>query len=107
MAIPYEEVKKKYEDKMNASLTQEELNQIANVEKKIDDKILKDFNDNEISFEEHEVNFTQKNIYRRALLMFAELERRYKSAGWKIKIYNTEDDGPNRPGFTYWQLYGK
>jgi len=107
MAILYKDAKERYEQKMNAPFAQSELDQIEIVEKKIDEKILKEFDGNEIIFQIQEVNFIQKNHSRRANLMFAEIERKYKSAGWETKTYITDDDGPNRPGYTYWKLHGK
>lgn len=106
MAIPYHEVKQKYEDKMNAPFTVEELSSIAIVEKKIDHKITLDFKDREISFYLSEVNFSNTNYpNRRQALMFKELNKRYNNAGWKTKVYDTDDDGPNRPGFTFWEIF--
>ena len=108
MAILYKEVKQKYEDKMNAPFTKEELSSIEFIEKTIDTKISLDFKDDEISFYLSEVNFSKTNFpHRRQKLMYRELEKRYEAAGWKTKIYDTDDDGPNRPGFTYWVIFGK
>jgi len=106
MAISYIDVKDEYEKKMNSPLSQHELSAVAEIEKIIDNKILKNFDDGELMFSIRDVNFNTFH-QRRSKLMFSELERRYKSVGWKTRIYSTDDDGPNRPSFTYWVLFGK
>lgn len=105
MAISYQEVKSKYEEEMNASLSERELDTIKKTELEIDDIIRKSFKDEPIDININSVLFLQFPR-RRAALMRKELENRYENAGWKVSTYETEDDGPNRPGYTYWRLKG-
>ncbi len=113
MAIKYKELKDKLE---KTPLTPEELKIIKFSEDTIDAKIKKDFKGGDIWIEMGYVNFTYRTNgnpmpdaipdYRKTL-MFNELERRYKAAGWKSKSYLGEDDGPSRPAIPYWILSGK
>ena len=113
MAIKYKEVKDKIE---KTPLTESELSIIKEVEDLIDNKIKKDFNGGEISIELGTANFTYIQNWNkspenipdfRKQLMFKELERRFKAAGWKCVVMYGEDDGPNRPAIDYWVLSGK
>lgn len=106
MAISYQEVKGKYEEKMNAPLSVHELNEIKKIEEKIDEFIKSSFKDEPIVINISIVQFSEFPP-RRAALMRRDLEKRYEDVGWKVGTYSTDDDGPNRPGLTYWQLKGK
>ena len=103
MAISYQEAKNKYEEKMNVSLSVHELNEIRKVEEKIDEFIKSSFKGEPIVIDISTVQFIEFPP-RRAALMRRELEKRYEDVGWEVGTYSTDDDGPNRPGFTYWQL---
>jgi hypothetical protein len=103
MAIKFEEVHNMYESEMNAPFCPEELSAIEEVEKQIDNKILKDFKRNPVYIDLQYTQFSQF-APRRAGLMSAELEKRYREAGWYCSIEFGEDDGPNRPGQDYFIL---
>lgn len=113
MAIKYKEVKDKIE---KTPLTESELSIIKEAEDLIDFKIKREFKGGDISIELGTVNFNYKTNCNklpgnipdfRKQLMFKELERRFKAAGWKCVVMYGEDDGPNRPGIDYWVLSGK
>jgi len=106
MAIPYKNIKNSYEIRMGAPLNSIELTEVQNVEDYIDDFITKNFNDKPICLEIAKVSFSAFHP-KRAKLMHQELAERYESVGWKVDIYETEDDGPNRPGYSYWRLSKK
>jgi hypothetical protein len=116
MAIKYKEFKKKLQ---NEPLTEEELTIIQETEDYIDSEILNQFpksNYGEVLIDLTYPSFTyshqrgslmDSNSYRRSL-MRSELEKRYKSAGWKIEVkFDDGLDGPNMSGPDYWILKGK
>ncbi len=118
MAIKYQEIKEKLE---TAPFTKEELAIIAKVENHIDEKIKEKFDGGSITIDTDIIEFKFNpdapserswNVWQnikstRKSLMGDELKNRFESAGWKWKLQQGEDDGPNRPGFDYWILSGK
>jgi hypothetical protein len=116
MAIRYKELVKKQKE---APLTPEELKRIEGVEAYIDKKILaKDDPRDSISIELRIADFRSnldETAYKympystiRTSKMHAELERRYKEAGWTSTVHIDDGlDGPNMSGPDYWVLKGK
>jgi hypothetical protein len=110
MALKYKDLKHKVNTE---PLSVEELVIISNVEKIIDDEIVKQFDKNwgEIHILLSVVNFqtTLTSIGEtRKSLMRKELEKRYSNAGWTISVKLDDGlDGPNRSGPDYWVLKGK
>jgi len=114
MAVKYQEIIDKLE---NGPLTQSELKVIDDIEKYIDKQIEGRFSGDYISLEPRviEFNYDPTGNYGsfsgikspRKKLMTIELKRRFEEAGWKWKLEEGEDDGPNRPAMDYWHLKGK
>jgi hypothetical protein len=113
MAIKYKAISDKIK---KGALTETELSVIEYVEKLIDQKIETSFDGNDVSIDLGLANFSYNKEINpktytipgiRKELMFKELEKRYRNAGWKATIVYGEDDGPNRPGQDYWVLSGK
>lgn len=118
MALKYKEILNDWNNKMSRDFNIEELGLIEKIESYIDFEIKKDFGDNkEISIELPIPTFKYDPILKKSItnipqprisLMNKELERRYKDAGWKIRIeYDDGLDGPNLSGPDYWILKGK
>jgi len=114
MAIEYKEIKARLN---NGPLTDSELKVISDVEGYIDKKIESEFDGDYISLEPRVIEFNYDPLNRydsfsgikspRKKLMTIELKRRFEEAGWKWKLEEGEDDGPNRPAMDYWHLIGK
>ena len=116
MAIKYKEIATKHKKIQEAPLTEEEINYVDKIESYIDDKITSSFNNDKVSIDLLIASFewnpftkdTRTIEYKRRVKMQQELEKRYKKAGWKIKIVLDEGlDGPNFQGPDYWILSGK
>ena len=114
MAIRFKDMKEKLE---KTPLNEEELRLITEAEEYIDSEIVRQFGSTYgISIDLLIPNFdysmkTKKTIdlkKARKNLMRKELEKRYKVAGWSIKV-NLDDglDGPNMSGSDSWILDGK
>ena len=115
MAIKYKEIKKKLE---SDPLTEKELNLIRQAEEDIDKEIVKQFGE-KYSYGEIRIHLgtakfdwspvTKKSIEDlkepRKYVMFCELERRYKEAGWESKVVIDTEGGIN--SCDYWILKGK
>lgn len=112
MAIKRSKIRDKFKVAKNAPFTKQELKYIAEAEQYIDEKLEKEFDS---SFGTH-INLTIARFdyspltkttiedvksYRKDA-MAKELERRYKSAGWRV-TYHLDDglDGPNMSGADY------
>lgn len=114
MAVKFNNVKGELE---NAPLTPDEIKAINDVEKYIDNTILRVFDNSEVCIELSIVSFDWSPITRsgeynlknaRKKLMRKELERRYTEAGWKFKVRIDDGlDGPNMGRPDYWVLTGK
>jgi len=109
----YKEIKEKIQ---TDPLSDGELKIIAKIEKYIDEKILRVFDDDIIRIELGTASFKfmpGEDIYLnlkevRRKLMRNELEKRYEDAGWIIKVEIDDGlDGPNMSGADYWTLKGK
>ncbi len=111
MAIRYKDLKK---PKVNNPVTLDELKAIDAVEKYIDEQIKKQWTNNYgvsidlcIALFEYDPVLhkpTNFNVFRREKMQ-KELERRYKDAGWNIKVHIDDGlDGPNMSGSDYWIL---
>jgi hypothetical protein len=116
MAIKYSTVERIQKEKDNAPLNDEELAHVENVEKYIDEEILKKFGTNPkinidlsvASFRYDPANkITNYQEVRRGKMQ-AEIEKRYKNAGWRVS-YHFDDmlDGPNMSGSDYMILEKK
>ena len=115
MAIKFKEV---YDKVYNTPLTTEEIKQVDRLEAWIDEEIKRRYKGGlEVAIELSIVNFKYDPITKathygntspRHELMRKEIEKRYKNAGWKIKVEIDDGlDGPNRSGPDYWVLVGK
>jgi hypothetical protein len=103
MAVKYADIKAKIETN---NFTPEELQAINHVEKFIDDRINKDFDNSPLYFDLGIINFERvpdrggnadfKKTRRK--LMRAEIDRRFTEAGWKITVDNED---------LHWQITGK
>jgi len=115
MAIKYKDIKKKLE---TDPLTESELVLICQAEEHVDSEIIRQFGERyshgevEIhlgiaKFEWSPVTETSLTNLKepRKHLMFRELEKRYKEAGWVTKIHIDTDGGMN--SCDYWILKGK
>ena len=111
MAIRYKDLK---EPEVNNPLTSDELKAIDDVEKYIDEQIKKQWTntygvsiDLSIALFEYYPDLrrlTKFNVFRREKMQ-KELERRYKDAGWNIRVHIDDGlDGPNVSGSDYWIL---
>ena len=93
MAVKYADIKAKIETK---DFTPEELKAIEHVEKFIDDRINKNFDNSSLYFELSVINFERvpdrsgnadfKDTRRK--IMRAEIDRRFIEAGWEISVDN-------------------
>ena len=110
MAVKIKELKDKI---FKSPFTDEELTQIDKIEKWIDEKLKKDYNGDEVyillSIAEFKydpiANISDYAYNPRKQIMKKELEKRYKSAGWKIDTHIDDGlDGPNMSGQDYWIL---
>jgi hypothetical protein len=115
MAIKYKDIKKKLE---TDPLTESELVLIRQAEEHVDSEIVKQFGES-CSYGEVRINlgtaqFEWSQVTKTSLanlkqprkhLMFRELEKRYKEAGWVTKIHIDTDGGMN--SCDYWILKGK
>jgi hypothetical protein len=115
MAIKYKDIKKKLE---TDPLTESELVLIGQAEEDIDSEIIKQFGESysygEVRIHLGTAQFEWSPVTKTLLsnlkqprkhLMFLELERRYKQAGWVTKIDIDDDGGMN--SCDYWILKGK
>ncbi len=115
MAIKYKEIKKKLE---KDPLTESELVLIQQAEENIDSEIIKQFGERssygEIRIHLGTAQFEWSPVTKTILsnlkeprkhLMFLELEKRYKEAGWTTKVEFDTDGGMN--SCDYWILKGK
>ena len=111
MAIRYKDLK---EPEVNNPLSLDELKAIDAVEKYIDEKIKEQWTntygvsvDLGIALFEYDPVLhkpTDLNVFRREKMQ-RELGRRYKEAGWNIKVHIDDGlDGPNVSGSDYWIL---
>jgi hypothetical protein len=114
MAVKFREL---YDNVYCTPLNQEELKQVDKIEKWIDEELRKRYKGGkEVSVDLSVASFrydpvTKETFYGdkfpepRRDLMRQELEKRYKNAGWKIKVELDDGlDGPNRSGPDYWVL---
>lgn len=115
MAIKYKDIKKKLE---TDPLTRDELDLIDQAENHIDSEILRQFGESS-SYGQVKINLgtahfhwspvTKKSIGGikdpRRHLMFLELEKRFKEAGWVAKVQIDSEGGMN--SCDYWILKGK
>jgi hypothetical protein len=114
MAIKYQEIKNELE---TTPLNDVELKYIMEAEEHIDSEIKRQFSgNNSISIDLLIPNFNYSMKEKRTIsfkearrkLMRSELEKRYKKAGWDIKVeYDDGLDGPNMSGSDNWILNGK
>lgn len=113
MALQYKKVKDAIE---KAPLTSEELKLIDSVEKFIDTEINTKFKGDEIFIDLTIAHFNYDMANHKSInlaevrknLMRKELEKRYKEAGWKVRLqFDDGLDGPNFSGPDYWILSGK
>lgn len=116
MAVKFNELYSRvYQTPLNA----EELKQVDRIEKWIDEEIQKQYKGGkEVSIDLQIANFKFDPITKdyfayskfadpRRDMMRKELDRRYKEAGWKIRVEIDDGlDGPNRSGPDYWVLIG-
>ena len=93
MAIALKDAKQLAKNKLNAPLTQTELDEISAVEKSVDEVITKDFDGNQVIIP-MDVTWFGNRPYAREKLMIKEFESRYKKAGWKILVENDKDGVP-------------
>ena len=103
MAINFKEINDKlFSDELN----KEELEEIDELEKSIDNMIIKDYKGDDIHIDLREANF-KHNIKplneARAKKMRNELDKRYKSAGWVITEKLIDNDTQEH----WWILNGK
>lgn len=115
MAIKYKDIKNKLE---SDPLTEGELILIRQAEENIDEEIVKQFGE-KYSYGEIRIHlgtatfdwspFSKKIITHlkepRKHLMYLELEKRFKDAGWVSKIHIDDEGGMN--SCNYWILKGK
>lgn len=115
MAIKYQDIKEKLK---TDPLTESELVLIRQAEEHIDSEIVKQF-DGSYSYGEVRINlgtaqFEWSPVTKTSLtnlkqsrkhLMFLELEKRYKEAGWDTKVKIDTEGGMNT--CDYWILKGK
>ncbi len=118
MAINFKDIKDELE---KAPFSKEEFSVINKIETYIDKQIKENFDGNGLSFDTNVLDFKFNpdntsepswNVFKeikstRKQLMTEELKQRYEIAGWKWRLIEGEDDGPNRPGLDYWLLRGK
>jgi hypothetical protein len=114
MALKKSEFFKKIKEFNDTPLTEDELEVISKVEDIIDNEISEQIGKNEkiIYIELGYPNFNYiiegveiKNTMR-LNKMRDEIDKRYKKAGWKIRVeYDDGLDGPNMSGPDYWILY--
>ena len=115
MAIKYKDIKKKLE---TDPLTESELVLVRQAEEHVDSEIIKQFGERSsygevrihlgtAKFEWSPVTNTLLSNLKepRKYLMFLELERRYKEAGWISKVEIDTEGGMN--SCDYWILKGK
>jgi hypothetical protein len=115
MAIKYKEIKNKLE---TDPLIESELVLIDQAEKYIDEQIVAQFGNSysygKISIDLCIARFNYSPVTKTTLsgikeprrnLMFKELERRYKQAGWETKFEMDTEGGMNSAD--YWTLKGK
>jgi hypothetical protein len=104
MAINSKDVKKAYEAKMAQPFNEEELTQLKEREDKIDSILKEKFNDGPVRIELAHFLFDPYSWERskRNNMLRAELEKRYKEAGWTLKVELDDGlDGPNMSGPDY------
>lgn len=118
MAVDLKKLKEKHEELDTAPLNSVELGYVAEVEKYIDDKILKNYtSDNRnvnidlaiVDFDYDPIKHLSYNGLtrkRRGVLKEYMLEH-YKASGWKFDTYIDDGlDGPNRSGVDYFIFKG-
>ncbi len=108
---------KEAKDKLNNEpLSTKELSIVAEIEGYIDKEIFTKFNGDSVSIDLVIANFVYNPISKqtnellepRRNLMRKELDKRYKLAGWKVKVvYDDMLDGPNMSGPDLWVISGK
>lgn len=116
MAIERSKIRDKFKAAKNAPFTEQELKYIAEAEQYIDAELEKQFDSPygthiDLTIAQFRYSPLKKTTiedvksYRKEA-MSKELERRYKSAGWRI-TYDLDDglDGPNMSGADYMILH--
>jgi hypothetical protein len=107
MAIKSKEVIDAYKKKMAAPLNGAELEAVDAREGEIDSIILKDFKGGPVFVDLAHFLFNTSSFdyNERHNAMRRELEKRYKDAGWMLKVELDDGlDGPNRSGPDYMKL---
>ena len=115
MAIKYKDIKNKLE---TDPLTEIELLLIHQVEEHVDSEIVKQFGESysygEVRIHLGTAQFEWSPVTKTSLtnlkqprkhLMYLELEKRFKDAGWVSKIHIDDEGGMN--SCNYWILKGK
>jgi len=115
MAIKYKDIKNKLE---KDPLVDSELVLVDQAEKYVDDQIVAQFGNThsygKISIDLCIASFNYSPVTKTTLsgikeprrhLMFEELEKRYKRAGWETKVEIDTEGGMNQAD--YWTLKGK